>query len=74
MSQVAKDNGNTYEQWIKDHPDDKCPVKEIYVAAKDPTKKVRKPRRYRPGTVALQEIRRYQSNTVLLLRKLPFSR
>lgn len=35
---------------------------------------VKKPRRYRPGTVALREIRRYQKNTDLLLRKLPFQR
>mgnify|MGYP006191755391 CR=1 FL=1 len=33
---------------------------------------VKKPHRYRPGTVALREIRRYQKNTDLLLRKLPF--
>lgn len=33
-----------------------------------------KPRRYRPGTVALREIRRYQQSTDLLLLKLPFSR
>ena len=31
-----------------------------------------KPRRYRPGTVALREIRRYQKSTELLIRKLPF--
>ncbi|TQN72647.1 histone H3-like centromeric protein hH3v [Colletotrichum shisoi] len=31
-------------------------------------------RRYRPGTVALREIRKYQSGTQLLLRQLPFSR
>ncbi|CAJ2505950.1 Uu.00g000800.m01.CDS01 [Anthostomella pinea] len=31
-------------------------------------------RRYRPGTVALREIRRMQNSTDLLLRKLPFSR
>jgi len=34
----------------------------------------RKKRRYRPGTLALKEIRRYQSSTELLMRKLPFSR
>jgi len=33
-----------------------------------------KKRRYRPGTVALREIRRYQKGTDLLLRKLPFQR
>lgn len=31
-------------------------------------------KRYRPGTVALREIRRYQKTTDLLLAKLPFSR
>nr|XP_043607780.1 histone H3.3-like [Erigeron canadensis] len=35
---------------------------------------VKKPRRYRPGTVALREIRKYQKNTELLIRKLPFQR
>lgn len=34
----------------------------------------RRPHRYRPGTVALREIRKYQKSTDLLLRKLPFSR
>src|SRR3954469_24386842 len=35
---------------------------------------VKKPHRFRPGTVALREIRRYQKSTDLLLRKLPFQR
>ena len=35
---------------------------------------VKKPHRYRPGTVALREIRRYQKSTDLLIRKLPFQR
>ena len=35
---------------------------------------VRKPHRYRPGTVALREIRRYQKSTNTLIRKLPFQR
>lgn len=33
-----------------------------------------KTRRYKPGTVALREIRKYQKSTDLLLRKLPFAR
>jgi len=37
----------------------------IYVPAK---------RRYRPGTVALREIRKFQSSTKLLVQKLPFAR
>ena len=36
--------------------------------------KKNKPHRYRPGTVALREIRRYQKSTELLIRKLPFQR
>ena len=36
---------------------------------------VKKPkRRYRPGTVALREIRKYQKSTDLLIRRLPFQR
>ena len=35
---------------------------------------VKKPHRYRPGTVALREIRRYQKSADLLIRKLPFQR
>jgi histone H3 len=34
----------------------------------------KKPHRYRPGTVALREIRKYQKSTDLLIRKLPFQR
>ena len=34
----------------------------------------KKPHRYRPGTVALREIRKYQKTTNLLIRKLPFQR
>ena len=35
---------------------------------------VKKPRRYRPGTVSLREIRKYQKSTNLLIRCLPFQR
>ena len=35
---------------------------------------VKKPQRYRPGTVCIREIRRYQKSNELLLRKLPFQR
>ena len=31
-------------------------------------------RRYRPGTVALREIRKFQKSTDLLIRKIPFQR
>ncbi|EOD35523.1 hypothetical protein EMIHUDRAFT_63211 [Emiliania huxleyi CCMP1516] len=35
---------------------------------------VRKPHRFRPGQAALREIRKYQSSTELLIRKMPFAR
>ena len=42
----------------------------IFVDGKPAGKK----RRFRPGTVALREVRKYQKSTDLLIRKLPFSR
>merc|ERR1712133_270837 len=55
----------------------KAPRKQLAKAARKSapaTGGVKKPHRYRPGTVALREIRRYQKSTELLLRKLPFQR
>mmetsp|Transcript_19090 Transcript_19090/g.36493 ORF Transcript_19090/g.36493 Transcript_19090/m.36493 type:complete len:139 (+) Transcript_19090:342-758(+) len=54
-------------------------AKQAVEAAKKTTNQaaIQKPRakhRYRPGTVALREIRRYQRSTELLIRKLPFAR
>lgn len=42
-------------------------------AAGDPVPQGKK-RRYRPGTLALKEIRNYQRTTDLLVAKLPFAR
>ena len=41
---------------------------------KAPKGGVKKRYRYRPGTVALKQIRQYQKSTELLIRKLPFQR
>ena len=56
--------------WLKAH-------KPLQGQAKPPRKRgaaqpaaPKKPRRYRPGTVALREIRRYQKSTELLIRRL----
>jgi histone H3 len=35
---------------------------------------VKRPHRFRPGTLAMKEIRKYQKSTELLIRKLPFQR
>lgn len=48
-----------------------------YAARKNPSPfytGIQKKRRYRPGTVALREIRKFQKSTELLIRKLPFQR
>ena len=50
----------------------KLPVTSNAVKTAEQTQ--RRPHRYRPGTVALREIRRYQKSTELLIRKLPFQR
>lgn len=39
-----------------------------------PAAALKRPYRYRPGTLALREIRKYQKSTELLIRKLPFHR
>ena len=55
----------------------KAPRKQLVTKATraaGPHKPRGRPHRYRPGTVALREIRRYQKSTDLLLRKLPFQR
>ena len=46
----------------------KAPWKEFLKA-----RKVKKTRKYQPGTVAFQEIWPFQKSTELLIRKLPFS-
>ncbi|ERS97194.1 histone H3-like centromeric protein A [Sporothrix schenckii 1099-18] len=51
----------------------KKPARTSNVQPGDPVPQ-RKQRRYRPGTLALREIRKYQSSTDLLLLKLPFAR
>jgi len=57
----------------------KAPLKSV--ASKGTARKkqpevggVKKPHRFRPGTVALREIRRYQKSTELLIRRMPFQR
>ncbi|KAI3656429.1 hypothetical protein MP638_001411 [Amoeboaphelidium occidentale] len=53
----------------------KAPRKHLAVKSRpSSTGGIKKPHRYRPGTVALREIRKYQRTTELLIRKLPFQR
>ena len=57
-------------------PRKELPTKGVATRAASNTSSatVKKPLRYRPGTVALCEIRRYQKSTELLIRKAPFHR
>ena len=55
----------------------KAPRKQLATKAARAYQKdqgVKKPYRYRPGTVALRETRKYQKSNELLIRKLPFMR
>eukprot|EP00879_Flechtneria_rotunda_P011280 GHRR01011784.1.p3 GENE.GHRR01011784.1~~GHRR01011784.1.p3 ORF type:complete len:156 (+),score=32.61 GHRR01011784.1:225-692(+) len=54
-------------------PDPRSPGVARRTSAPAPQTERRK-HRYRPGTRALQEIRKYQKSTELLIRKLPFAR
>ena len=63
----------------KSFPGAKAPRKTI--SFKAPARKttpipmnIKRPRRFRPGTVALREIRQFQKSTDLLIRKLPFQK
>jgi len=65
------------KQTAKKQTGGKAPWKQLATkkAARKPgTGTPKKPHRYRPGTVALREIRKYQKSTDLLIRKLPFQR
>jgi histone H3 len=48
--------------------------KRISKPSKSIQRVIKKPHRYKPGTVALREIRKYQKSSDLLLKKLPFQR
>ncbi|XP_037827794.1 histone H3-like [Lucilia sericata] len=73
----SSENGS-YKQTARKSTGGKAPRKQLATKAArksaPATGGVKKPHRYRPGTVALREIRRYQKSTELLFRKLPFQR
>ena len=66
------------KQTARKHTGTKHPRKHIaHKAAAKKTQSnggVKRAHRFRPGTVALREIRRFQKSTELLIRKLPFQR
>eukprot|EP00986_Skeletonema_menzelii_P013365 scaffold7692_cov121-Skeletonema_menzelii.AAC.3 len=52
----------------------KAPRGQVQTRAAKMLSGAKKPRRYRPGTVALREIRRYQKSTDLIIKKATFQR
>ena len=72
MANMVKDNEPDVPdpgdlEWLTSHPavagTRKAPQTQMHA-----DQKKRKARRYRPGTVALREIRRYQKSSELLIR------
>ena len=77
-SQLDSPNMARTKQTARKSTGGKAPRKQLATKAArksaPATGGVKKPHRYRPGTVALREIRKYQKSTELLIRKLPFQR
>ena len=78
MANMAKDNEPDVPdpgdlEWLTSHPavagSGKTPRTQMRAGQKK-----RKAQRYRPGTVALREIRRYQKTSELLIQQMPFQR
>ena len=67
------------KQTARKQTSSKIPRKSLIIskAARKTTQikaNIKKPHRFKPGTVALREIRKFQKSTDLLIRKLPFQR
>lgn len=62
------------KQTARKTKDGKFPRKQLATKAARKYGNVKKPHRYRPGTVALRDIRKFQRSTDLLIRKIPFQR
>lgn len=65
---------NTPSKEPRSHVDNEVLVSKAKRRQAPPIGGIKRPRRYRPGTVALREIRKYQKSTELLIRRLPFQR
>jgi hypothetical protein len=75
LSRPRKRDASSIKKWAAsrgDVPRNRLATKKSQGHGGPPPTK--KPHRYRPGTRALMEIRKYQKSTDLLIRKLPFQR
>ena len=74
VAQGASGRGVQYGRTVLSKKAPRKQLKPTKHATKADRTKEKKPHRYRPGTVALREIRRYQKSTDLLIRRAPFMR
>ena len=77
-AQSVKEAQAELKRILAEKREEKCKKAAARMAKKGgqraPKGGVKKRYRYRPGTVALKQIRQYQKSTELLIRKLPFQR
>ena len=77
-AQSVKEAQAELKRILAEKREEKCKKAAARMAKKSgqkaPKGRVKKRYRYRPGTVALKQIRQYQKSTDLLIRKLPFQR
>ena len=77
-AQSVKEAQAELKRILAEKREEKCKKAAARMAKKSgqkaPKGGVKKRYRYRPGTVALKQIRQYQKSTELLIRKLPFQR
>ena len=77
-AQSVKEAQAELKRILAEKREEKCKKATAKMAKKGgqkaPKGGVKKRYRYRPGTVALKQIRQYQKSTELLIRKLPFQR
>ena len=77
-AQLVKEAQAELKRILAEKREEKCKKAAARMAKKGgqkaPKGGVKKRYRYRPGTVALKQIRQYQKSTELLIRKLPFQR
>ena len=77
-AQSVKEAQAELKRILAEKREEKCKKAAARMAKKSgqkaPKGEVKKCYRYRPGTVALKQIRQYQKSTDLLIRKLPFQR
>ena len=74
QAQAARGKYEAAQRRLRQAQGNAVRAQAIAARGRGATAGIKRPHRYRPGTVALREIRRYQKGTELLIRKAPFQR